>query len=294
MPVAGTPLIVRILQWLRAAGVRRVVMNLHHRPETIARVVGDGSAWDVRVRYSWEPQILGSAGGPRRALPLLEAERFLVVNGDTLTDCDLHAVAERHVDSQALVTMALVPGDVARYGGAVVDKNGYVTGFARARLAPAAPPAPGAPVPPAAPDAPVLHFIGVQAVESAAFSALPDNEPSEIVRTVYPAHIAAQPRSIAAYVSGAEFFDVGTARDYLETVALIAKREGRGFDRGEGCRIAADASIEESVLWDRVTIGSGAQLSRCIVADDVVVPDGARYADSVVVASPDGPLDQPL
>ena len=89
MPVAGTPLIVRILQWLRAAGVRRVVMNLHHRPETITRVVGDGSAWDVRVRYSWEPEILGSAGGPRRALPLLDAERFLIVNGDTLTDCNL-------------------------------------------------------------------------------------------------------------------------------------------------------------------------------------------------------------
>ena len=271
MPVAGTPLIVRILQWLRAAGVRRVVMNLHHRPETITRVVGDGSAWDVRVRYSWEPQILGSAGGPRRALPLLDAERFLIVNGDTLTDCNLHALAERHAASQALVTMALVTGDVARYGGAVVNEDGYVSGFARAQQA--AGPGGGS----------VLHFIGVQAAEAAAFSALPDNEPSEIVRTVYPAHIAARPRSIAAYVSEAEFFDVGTARDYLDTVALIAKREGRGFDRGEDCRVAADASIEDSVLWDRVTIGRGARLRRCIVADDVVIPEGARYESSVLV-----------
>ena len=131
MPVAGTPIIVRILQWLRAAGVRRVVMNLHHRPETITRVVGDGSAWDVRVRYSWEPEILGSAGGPRRALPLLDAERFLIVNGDTLTDCDLAALVQRHRESAALVTMAVVPGDVARYGGVVVGADGVVQGFAR-------------------------------------------------------------------------------------------------------------------------------------------------------------------
>ena len=157
MPVAGTPLIVRILQWLRAAGVRRVVLNLHHRPETITRVVGDGSAWDVRVRYSWEPEILGSAGGPRRALPLLDAERFLIVNGDTLTDCNLHALAERHTASQALVTMALVTGDVARYGGAVVNEDGYVSGFVRAQQA-------------AGSDGEsVLHFIGVQAAEAAAF-----------------------------------------------------------------------------------------------------------------------------
>ena len=58
-------------------------------------------------------RVLGSAGGPRRALPLLDAERFLIVNGDTLTDCDLRAVVDRHVDARRLVTMAVVPGDVA-------------------------------------------------------------------------------------------------------------------------------------------------------------------------------------
>jgi mannose-1-phosphate guanylyltransferase len=280
MPVAGTPLIVRILEWLRTAGVRRVVMNLHHRPETITGVVGDGSAWDVRVRYSWEPEILGSAGGPRRALPLVDAERFLIVNGDTLTDCNLQALANRHLDSRALVTMALVAGDVARYGGAIVGEDGCVLGFARAQQAAA----PGS----------VLHFIGVQATEAAAFAALPDNEPSEIVKTVYPALIAANPRAVSAFVSGADFHDVGTARDYLDTVALIAKREGGEFDRGEGCIVAADASVADSILWDRVTIGPGAHLSRCIVADDVVVPEGARHPNAVLTAGSSGPVVTPL
>ncbi len=132
LPVAGTPLVVRILKWLRAAGVRRVVLNLHHRAETVTAAVGDGSRWDLEVRYSWEREVLGSAGGPRRALPLLDAERFLIVNGDTLTNCDLAGLAGRHLAARSLVTMAVVPGDIARYGGAIVDANGYITGFARA------------------------------------------------------------------------------------------------------------------------------------------------------------------
>jgi len=280
MPVAGIPIIVRILSWLRRAGVRHVVMNLHHRPETIARVVGDGSAWDLRVRYSWEPEILGSAGGPRRALPLLESDRFLIVNGDTLTDCDLAALIDRHEASRARVTMALVPGDVARYGGAVVGNDGFVQGFVRAREVQTG--------------ATVLHFIGVQAATAEAFAGLPDNEPSEIVKTLYPQLIAARPGSVAAYTSDAEFLDVGTARDYLDTVRLIAGREGRPFDRGEDCHLAPDAAVVDSVLWDRVRVGRGAHLTRCIVADDVTVPDDAQFADVAIVRGEHGPVVERL
>jgi mannose-1-phosphate guanylyltransferase len=289
MPVAGTPLIARILGWLRAAGVRRVVLNLHHRPETITRVVGDGSPWDVDVRYSWEPRILGSAGGPRRALPLLDAERFLIVNGDTLTNCDLRALAGRHLESRALVTMAVVPGDVARYGGAVVDADGYITGFARATRT-ASPALPASPAPPAA----VFHFIGAQAVESRTFRDLPDGMPSETVLSLYPGLIAASPRSVAAFQSTAEFLDVGTAHDYLDTVALIAAREQRPFDRGSDVSIAADAQIEDTAIWDRVTIGRGVRLRRCVVADDVAILDGTSLEGQVIVATPAGVELAPL
>ena len=67
LPVAGEVLVLRILRWLRRAGVTRVVLNLHHRAETITREVGDGSAIGLEARYSWEPEVLGSAGGPARA-----------------------------------------------------------------------------------------------------------------------------------------------------------------------------------------------------------------------------------
>jgi NDP-sugar pyrophosphorylase family protein len=265
MPVAGTPIIVRILQWLHTAGVRRAVLNLHHRPETITALVGDGSQFGLEVRYSWEPIVLGSAGGPRRALPLLDASPFFIVNGDTLTNCDLQSVAQQHVADGALVTMAVVDGDVQRYGGVIVDAENTVTGFGR----------------PAA-ERRAFHFIGVQAADAAAFAGLPDNEPAESVRMLYPQLLRERANAIRIHRSDAEFLDVGTAVDYLDTVGTIAAREGRPYDVGVDCRIAPDATIERSVLWDRVTVGAGAHIIDSVLADDVEVPAGARVANTVL------------
>jgi mannose-1-phosphate guanylyltransferase len=268
MPVAGTPIITRILQWLHRAGVRDVVLNLHHKPETITRIVGDGSQLGLRVRYSWERTVLGSAGGPRRALPLLAADRFLIVNGDTLTDCDLRAVATHHLDTGARVTMAVVDGDVQRYGGVIVEDGDRVCGFGK----------------PAA-NARAYHFIGVQAVDASVFAALPDDQPSETVKMLYPQLIAQQADAVRLFHSDAEFLDVGTASDYLATVATVAAREGQRFDIGEDCRIAHDAHVMNSVLWDRVTIGAGARIINSVLADDVTIDAGATVENAVLVAS---------
>src|SRR4029453_6220116 len=70
-PVDGEPLVRRTIRWLTRPGLTDLVVNLHHKPETITAVVGDGSDLGARVRYSWESPVLGSAGGPRHALPLL-------------------------------------------------------------------------------------------------------------------------------------------------------------------------------------------------------------------------------
>jgi mannose-1-phosphate guanylyltransferase len=269
MPVAGTPLVARILAWLHASGVRRVVLNLHHRPESIAALVGDGTEFGLQVRYSWERHVLGSAGGIRHALPLVDAPRFLVINGDTLTNCDVAAVADQHLSTQAKVTMAVVTGDVERYGGVLVDDEGVVRGFGKPRPATRA-----------------WHFIGVQAVEAEVFAHLPDDEPHETVKQLYPQLIARQASAVRVYESEAEFLDVGTARDYLGTVSTIAAREGVPYGVGRHCTIAPDAHLDRTVVWDRVTVGAGAKLVDCVVADDVAVPAGASYSQSVLVHAP--------
>jgi mannose-1-phosphate guanylyltransferase len=262
LPVAGDALITRILRWLHAAGIRRVVLNLHHRADSITRIVGDGSRLDLSVRYSWETEILGSAGGPARAVPLLESDRFLIVNGDTLTNVDLRALAAQHVDTNAMVTMAVVDGD-PRYNGVIADESGIVHGFGRE---------PGA-----------FHFIGVQAVNAAIFAGVDPDKKSETVHGIYPGLIAGRAGAVRVFHTPEEFHDIGSPKDYLDTAIKMANREGRPLDRGEGSVIAPDATLVNTVVWDRVTIGANARLSHCVVADDVAVPAGAHHSDCSLV-----------
>jgi NDP-sugar pyrophosphorylase family protein len=283
VPVNGQPLVHRVMRRLARTGVCDLVLNLHHRPASITSRVGDGRDLGVRVRYSWEQPVLGSAGGPRRALPLLTDdgdETFLIVNGDTLTDVDVPALVARHRESGALVTMALIEHDVAKYGGVLVSPDGWVTGFARR----------GSSVPKA------YHFIGVQVVEARAFADLDDGAPLESVNWLYPRLIASTARAIAAYVSNATFLDIGTPRDCLESSLAIAEIEGPRLI-GERATIAESAVLTRTVLWDDVTIGARARLVDSIVGDGTVIPADATFERCAIVpargrtAGPDERMD---
>jgi NDP-sugar pyrophosphorylase family protein len=285
LPVAGEALVSRILRWLHTAGIRRVVLNLHHRADSITRIVGDGSSAGLSVRYSWETEVLGSAGGPARAIPLLESDRFLIVNGDTLTDVNLAALAAEHVNTNALVTMAVVDAD-PRYNAIVADEAGIVTGFSKRE--PGTPGTPGTrnrtPGTLGTPGTSgTFHFIGVQAVNASVFSGVSPDVKSETVHGIYPGLIAGRRGSIRIFHTAQEFFDIGSPREYLATALTFAQRENRPAPRGRDCVVAADARVTDSVLWDRVTVGAGAHLSRCVVADDVSVPAGGRYSDCSLV-----------
>jgi mannose-1-phosphate guanylyltransferase len=280
LPVAGRPLVARILEQLHAAGVRRVVVNLHHRPESITRIVGDGSAFGLEVRYSWETDVLGSAGGPARALPLLAADRFFVVNGDTLSSPAYDTLASAHVNSGARVTMMVAPADLAKYNAVLADGAGVVTGFAKRGTALAH--GDGVPAP--------YHFIGVQAMNASALSGVSRDATSESVRDLYPRLIASDPGSVRVHPVDGEFFDIGTPADYLETVRRLATSGPGLLDCGAGTEVAPSARVEGSVLWDRVRIGENAEVVECVVADDVTIEAGARYHRQAITRDQVAPL----
>jgi len=275
LPVAGTPLIHRILRPLLSAGVQDVVLNLHYLPRTLTSLLGDGSALGMRIRYSWEVPVLGSAGGPKRAISLLANPEsrapnpgtFLILNGDTLTDVSLPALLDDHRRSGALVTMAVVPNtEPEKYSGVGVGPDGAFTGWV-----------------PRGSREPSYHFIGVQVAEPAAFASVPADTPSE-VRTLYPSLVAARPGAVRAFRTQASFMDIGTPSDYLETSLLLAAREG--IDTSAGAEISPTARIERSILWDDVIVEDGAMLKDCVVTDGVRVPaDTSWHGVTIRVAS---------
>jgi mannose-1-phosphate guanylyltransferase len=294
VPVNGETLARRVVRWLVSQGVTDLVLNLHHRPDSITGSVGDGADLGARVRYSWEQPLLGSGGGPRHALPLLvdgatgrtpeaaarqdprvpgslvpnpESPFFYIVNGDTLTNVDLTALQQRHARSGARVTMALIANPRPdKYGGVVVNASAVVTGFTRAGAV-----------------RENYHFVGVQCVDASVFAALPDGVPGESVNGLYKDLLATAPGSVAAFVSHAYFQDIGTPADYLRTSSELAAVEGNHMVSARNVQVAPSAVVRGTAVWDDVVIGADSTLVDCIVADGARIPARARYERSAIV-----------
>jgi len=278
LPVAGQPLVCRVLGWLARSGVTDAVLNLHYRPATVCRAVGAGLQFGVAVRYAWEPVLLGSAGGPARMFDLIDEDTALVVNGDTLCEIDVPAMLSAHRASGCLVTLAVVPNRwPGKYRGVRVDADGRVPGFVD-RDDPR----------------PSCHFIGIQIAHRSVFAGVPRDRASETVRELYPALIASRPGAIGAFVSDIAFLDIGTVNDYRDASRELARLPTGRNELGARCHIAASARVRRSILWDDVTIGRGAVVEDCIVTDGVRVPSGSTFARSMLLRDGDGVAAHPM
>jgi NDP-sugar pyrophosphorylase family protein len=274
LPVAGPTLVERILEGLASQDVRELILNLHHLPETITGILGDGTGHGVRIRYSFEQPLLGSAGGPGRAFSLVDDDRLWLVNGDTLARVDLHAMAACHAASGALVTMAVIPNhDPAHYSGVLIDGSDAVTGFSRRGSGAAS-----------------WHFVGTQVAEREAFASVPDGVRAESVNGLYPELIARQAGAVRVFRAETEFLDIGTTADYLDACLALAGAPDAAALRGRRTSVAPDAVLRSTVLWDDVLVGSRAQLTRCVVTSGVSIPDGFTADAQVLEPAVDGAL----
>ena len=111
-----------------------MVTNLSYLPEQIREVLGEGSAYGLRISYSEEPEPLGTAGGVGKVRDFLgETDSFLIISGDALTTIDLSAMREAHeanVERGAILTIATKRvADTSQFGVAIIDDEGRIQGF---------------------------------------------------------------------------------------------------------------------------------------------------------------------
>lgn len=175
--VAGEPVLGRALGRLADAGVRDVVINLHHRADAIQSYCGDGSRWGIRIAYSPEPTLQGTAGALRPWRAFFD-ETFLVVYGDNIWTCDLDRFVAFHRASNALATVTLFRReDAGQSGVADVADDGRITRFVEK---------PG--------DAGAFSGwvnAGVLALEPAALELIPEAGAPDFGRDLFPAWLAA-------------------------------------------------------------------------------------------------------
>jgi len=178
--VGGRPLIDYALDCVANAGIRRVVINLHHLGSLIREYVGDGSRYGLAVDYSEETILQDTGGGIRDARRYLEGSTFLTMNADTIVDVDLRSLAQSHLASGAVATMLLrKDARQAKFGIIETEDDGRVGRFlGRAR--------PGCRMPLEA-----FMYTGVQVLGPRAFDYLQSEGPFSITKISYPAMLDA-------------------------------------------------------------------------------------------------------
>jgi mannose-1-phosphate guanylyltransferase len=135
LPIAGKPLLEHSIEWLHGYGVNEIAVNLHYRSNTITTRMGDGSNLGVRLTYSYEDPLLGTAGAVRKLRSFFKDAPFVVVYGDVLTNLNLQALLAFHHetvqrDPATGVTLSLyhVPNPT-EVGLVEMDSRGQITRF---------------------------------------------------------------------------------------------------------------------------------------------------------------------
>jgi mannose-1-phosphate guanylyltransferase len=263
--VLNVPLLHILLDMLVQAGCDRVVVNCHHLAEQIEEAV----AGRPEVILQHEPEILGTGGSLRKALPLFTDDPVLVMNGDIFHDVDVCSLVDRHIAGGFSVTMAM--HDYDRFNSVCVRGN-QVHGFSMNR-------------------GDLLAFTGIHVLDRKVMEQIPDCGFFHIIDLYEELARAGQVGSIR--VDDCFWRDIGTLEDYLDLHReLLCSRKG---DRS-GCKdkagswcISELATVAEDIVfrdWGAVgpgvTIGSGSQLTRCVVWENVKIASGQELGDMIV------------
>jgi mannose-1-phosphate guanylyltransferase len=303
LPVAGVPLVAHQLARLAAAGVERVVLATSYRAEVFARHFGDGASLGLRLDYVTETEPLGTGGGIRNVVDVLDSESgapVVVLNGDVLSGHDIGRQLSAHAEARAAVTLHLVQVDDPRaFGSVPTDGTGRVTAFVEK-----------------SPE-PVSDQVnaGCYVFRRDVIDAIPAGRPVSVERETFPALLGAG-ETVVGYVDNAYWLDLGTPATFVQasadlvrgvmtsTAVIATGDELRGPDTivestarvtgGSsllaGAHVDADAVVDGSIVMSGARIGRGARVSRSVVGagavigagcvvDDAVIGDGARIGE---------------
>jgi mannose-1-phosphate guanylyltransferase len=219
LPIGGIPLLGHTVAWLRAHGVSRLAINLHHRPRVIEQYLGTGEQVGVSVVYSYEPKLLGTAGALTRLRTYLD-ETFMVVYGDVFTNLDLSRLVDLHrtrsaePDHPGLATLALYRvSNPSACGLVELDAAQRVTRFVEK--------------PPPEEVFTDLASAGVIVFEPGVLDCIPDDQPSDIGRDLIPALLR---QGLGVYgdpLRPGEFLvDIGTPSSYQRAEELFEAQAG--------------------------------------------------------------------
>jgi mannose-1-phosphate guanylyltransferase len=275
IPVFGRPLIEYAFEHLADAGLRRFVVNTHHRAEEYTQHFPDGHYRNLPITFRHEPVLLETGGGIDNVADLLAGSPFIVYNGDILTDLPLAPLLETHAASGAMVTLALRSEGAANHV-ALSPATGRISDI-RNLLGSGDPGS--------------FQFTGIYACQPEFLNHLRHGEKHSVIPIFLELIKAGQLGGTV--LDGGNWWDLGTRDAYLDAHLAIAGSpfpryqgeaayawqqavsegaelaEGVKIDPasavGKGAKIGIDASLKNCVVWEGGKVQDDASLNRCIV-----------------------------
>jgi mannose-1-phosphate guanylyltransferase len=288
-----------MLEWLRGHGVEDVILSCGFEPTKVREALGDGEALGLKLRYVVEPEPRGTAGALKYADEQVGLdERFLMLNGDVLTDVDVTAQLAQHAATGAVGTLGLVPvDDPSAYGLVLCDASHQVVGFLEKPA-------------PSQLDGIDRYYIsaGIYVLQRSVLDLIAADRNVSIEREVWPRLVG---NGLFAFAGDAYWLDIGTPERYLQGTfdilegnvqTAVSARLGSGFmyvaDQVEtagrivppaiverGCRIEAGAHVGSLVvLGEGVRVGEGSKIERSVVLNGTEIGPGCTLQDCIVAA----------
>lgn len=202
-PVNGRPFVEYLIDQVRAAGLRRIILSLGHKPEAFDPLIAREG-----LLKSVEASPMGTGGGLRAALPLLHAPTILVMNGDSYANVDLRVPVAVHRRRRGLATMLLAEvEDTARFGRVEIGEDGVIEQFAEKGQA-----------------GPGLINAGVYVLSKSVIEQIPADRAVSLERETFPSLIG---RGFYAEAGSFAFMDIGTPESYAASAEFFQKTRSR-------------------------------------------------------------------
>lgn len=202
--IAGEPFLAHQLRLLARAGYRKIVLCVGYRADQIQEFAGDGSAFGVEIDYSPDgPQLLGTAGALRRALPYL-GEAFAVVYGDSYLTCDYPAAERAFLDSGKPGLMTVYRNEGQFDTSNVEFAGGRIVAYDKVNRTPA------------------MRYIdyGLGMFRSPAFDAVPEDRPSDLAALYQELLRSGQ---LAAWESPDRFYEIGSPEGIRDLTEYLSR-----------------------------------------------------------------------
>jgi mannose-1-phosphate guanylyltransferase len=266
LPLLDVPFIHYPLQYCSTYGIEEAVINLHAHPESVRKAAGKQYK-NVGISYSFEQEILGTAGAMRKAKMMLQEGPFVVMNSDMLTDIPLQHVLKTHEKLEADITLVIMKdARFAQYGGLYFEGDPLrLSGFRSG---------PGE----------SYHYTGLQIVNPNILEVIPEGRKTGIFTDIYPSIL--KDFKIYGFIYDGFWKEIGNLREYLRTSLDLINNPIPEQLRPPGVSqqlVSAGATIEDgavvvdSIVMEGARIESDARVDHSIIGWDVSVSGEVRH-----------------